>query len=92
MSLCPQCGHAMDLASWATNPKRGKAPKPGDLTVCIRCAAVLAFGGDMRLERAPADAVDSLQREHPAAAAKLRQVRRAIILMGPREPIAATRQ
>lgn len=48
---CPQCGAKHWLASAVHTPERW-APKPGDLSVCIRCAAVLVFEDGMYLRGA----------------------------------------
>lgn len=55
---CPACGHAFALAT----VMRGSArmPKPGDLSVCIRCGEFLAFGVGLVLVRASLDDVGSL--------------------------------
>lgn len=44
-SPCPNCGYAMDAVTAAFEDVR---PKPGDVTVCIKCAALLEFTDDMR--------------------------------------------
>lgn len=45
---CPACGHRL---THATGISTDSPPEPGDLSVCIRCAAVLIFGPDMVLEK-----------------------------------------
>jgi hypothetical protein len=49
-SPCPCCGYELDAATAAFEDVR---PAQGDLTVCIKCAALLEFTHDMRY--APAD-------------------------------------
>ena len=46
VSRCPDCGYAMDAAS----PVSGNAdeePRPGDLSVCLDCGAVLVFTNEL---------------------------------------------
>jgi hypothetical protein len=57
-TYCPDCGALIDGAMCPAN--EDARPVEGDLTVCIYCAAVLAFGPSMRLVRAPEEAW-----EHP---------------------------
>ena len=45
-SRCPCCGLLNDGASGGPTK-----PEPGDLTVCIGCAAMLQFGQTLELER-----------------------------------------
>jgi hypothetical protein len=56
---CPSCGYLADAAT----PVRGMSeavPKPGDITMCIRCGNVLKFG--QSLDLLPVD-VDTLPAE-----------------------------
>lgn len=41
---CPNCTHILEEATGVTTDD---APKPGDVTLCIYCAAVLVFTDDM---------------------------------------------
>lgn len=43
---CPHCEHILEGATGVTTQN---APKPGDVTLCIYCAAVLVFQDDMRV-------------------------------------------
>ena len=45
---CPVCG----LFLTATTSYEGEYPKPGDVTVCVKCRKVLVFGEAMDLELA----------------------------------------
>lgn len=45
---CPVCFYRVDSASCVTD--EGAQPKPGDLTVCFRCAAPLKFVERHQLE------------------------------------------
>lgn len=38
---CPECGTVLDRHDSMTHP--GDAPSPGDITVCIKCAAVSEY-------------------------------------------------
>jgi hypothetical protein len=69
---CPNCGYGLDAATAAFEDVR---PKPGDLTVCIKCAALLEFTDGMGY--APANtlqlSLDTLEQlaEVQAAARKM---------------------
>ena len=41
---CPLCGHRIDRAS---SPRK-TMPRPGDIAVCVCCAAALVFGESLR--------------------------------------------
>lgn len=72
LSPCPNCGYGMDAATAAFEDVR---PEPGDLSVCIKCAALLEFTHDMKF--APADtrrlSLDTLE--------QLAQVQAAVRMM-----------
>jgi hypothetical protein len=67
-SRCPDCDRVQDAAGDVYG--HGEAPKPGDVTVCLDCAAVLQFGPRMELvrvtrreyRRLPRDTRDQLDR------------------------------
>ena len=44
--FCPAC---FTMVECATNMTGADAPKPGDAVVCLYCAAVLEFDGNMML-------------------------------------------
>lgn len=48
---CPSCGHKLDAAT-ATSANM-QAPEPGDLSLCIECAAFLRYTRLMTLEILP---------------------------------------
>jgi hypothetical protein len=52
--LCPDCGAQMDALTCVNNAKFNGA-KPGDLTVCLECVAVLVFTADLKLRAATLD-------------------------------------
>ena len=47
-TLCPECGYAFDSAESMMGHRR---PEPGDLSVCLSCAALLVFDADLRPSR-----------------------------------------
>lgn len=57
---CPSCRHAVNSAS----NMHGKRPLPGDITVCVRCAAVSQFDVKMRLNPVTQKQLDQLPPEH----------------------------
>jgi len=51
---CPVCNGKLDAATAAVNSKGeiipdSARPKPGDLTICFYCAALLQFAPDMTI-------------------------------------------
>ena len=44
-SYCPGCNYRFDRATSTFDDQ--VRPKPGDITICIKCATVLIFNGDM---------------------------------------------
>lgn len=71
--LCPACGEALDAA---TNVTGTLQPEPGDVTVCIGCAAVLRFSADLKLKTI---AIDSLPQDNRGAV--LRRVREGVLAL-----------
>ena len=49
--VCPVCGTMADRAS-DPDPKTENYPKPGDLSLCWQCGALLQFDIELRLTRA----------------------------------------
>jgi hypothetical protein len=47
-SACPRCGTPVDAATGVFDARDG-SPGPGDVTVCLYCAAVSVFDADLRL-------------------------------------------
>jgi len=70
-SFCCECGASFDRAS---GPDK---PRPGDLTLCIRCVSLNVFADDLTT-RKPTD------EEYLAAAADsdVQEMRRAILAVG----------
>ena len=73
-ALCPGCGEFLDDCT-PTGPGRVQ-PRPGDVTVCAYCAAVLVFDGEPVSVRLPTNAEVTELRGMP----RLAQVRTAAIL------------
>ena len=46
---CLECGVLLDGACVVNNETR--KPEPGDVSVCIRCGHIMAFGDDMQLRQ-----------------------------------------
>jgi hypothetical protein len=77
--FCPKCGYSFNHTSNLTGKGR---PKPGDITLCMRCGQILLFRPDLTVELA-ADEQAVLAELKPEARRKLVLARFAIILIGP---------
>ena len=53
MQLCPNCGYELDAATKVEGSKG--APEPGDVTVCMGCAALLQWDSEKKLTPARLD-------------------------------------
>ena len=51
-SPCPICGYVMDAATMVNG---SAGPKPGDVSICMRCGAVNLFGEDLTIRAPTAD-------------------------------------
>jgi hypothetical protein len=60
VSKCPECQRAAPYATACTDEDApDKAPEPGDVTVCMKCAALLQYDAAMQLVPLPiAEAVE----------------------------------
>lgn len=56
-STCPCCSAYFSACSGIDH---SHAPKPGDFSVCIQCAAVLRFLADLTIAEVSNDDIDSL--------------------------------
>jgi hypothetical protein len=74
-SECPHCRHRLNACSTLDTPR---APRPGDLSVCIGCGEVVQFGARLELQRAP---VRVLIRLKPRERAELRKAQSAVRAM-----------
>jgi hypothetical protein len=45
MAICPHCGYHMDRA---TDPFEAGAPKPDDLSVCVKCGELSMFDEELK--------------------------------------------
>lgn len=60
-ALCVACGYAFDAAANISGSRR---PKPGDLSICLSCGALLVFDTDLRpSRRATSDDVRGMPQE-----------------------------
>lgn len=62
VSQCPCCRHELGMSTYVGGKRDHAPPKPGDLTVCLYCAALLQFNpalGVVRLSAVPSDADDA---------------------------------
>jgi hypothetical protein len=50
---CPHCGQELDAAT--DTFRVGARPKPGDISVCLYCAAILQFNAALQLEAVTGD-------------------------------------
>jgi hypothetical protein len=46
LSMCTNCGYEMDTASGVTHKE---APKPGAISICLKCSHIMAFGDGLKL-------------------------------------------
>lgn len=76
--VCPSCGCVFDRVTGITERF---VPKPGDVTICFSCGAVLMFGPDMRTEAAPPDVEADLPDDVQALIRHIR--RRGVIRRDP---------
>lgn len=74
---CPRCGYEHDQQECLTSPKA--TPRPGDLTVCIRCAELLVFDGQGGV-RQPTDG----ERAEYEPEVQIAELRRAIQIINQR--------
>lgn len=84
-SMCPACGHLASAAS--TLGEVNYQPEPGDISLCIRCAAVNVFAADLTITEAPADLMPKLREEDPGAARSIDRMRRVILALSAADPI-----
>ena len=52
-TICPACLYAQDSVSEVTKRKLSVQPKPGDITICLNCGALLEFGKGLKLSSLP---------------------------------------
>ncbi len=52
VQTCPACEHVLSAASSVYDDER---PRPGDMSICVECRAILVFTNRMTLRRATVD-------------------------------------
>jgi hypothetical protein len=77
-SFCLKCGHTVDAAS---NIVGGGKPKPGDITICLNCSALLQFDAQLRLMLT--DEAQMMREMKPRQRAKVEHARQIIQRLGP---------
>lgn len=75
VTYCPACLYKFDRASDFDG--LGTKPKPGDATLCMRCAAILEFDSDLRPKMPSAQMLADIDAD-PKLSAQLDQGQRAI--------------
>ena len=56
---CPKCNVEVDRVSHH-NFKAERAPKPGDLSVCIQCGQICVLSDDLKLEKVSIEKLSKL--------------------------------
>lgn len=72
MSHCPFCLEPADRASAVDHEF---SPKPGDVSVCLKCQGVVMFGEHMELLPAPAEVVAEVTLELSRAQKAIKRAR-----------------
>jgi hypothetical protein len=62
-SPCPSCGQPLNAAVAPDTPEA--RPQPGDLSMCLCCAAFVFFNDDMTLRAATDEELDDLAANPP---------------------------
>jgi hypothetical protein len=84
LAICPACGHSLNAADSVAPPHR--KPEPGDWTVCIGCAGVLEFDGNLRFTAIPEPALELELKRNPILAKTVLAIRKMHAALGrPRE-------
>jgi hypothetical protein len=73
-NTCPFCGYVADRAANTSGKRR---PKPGDVSVCLKCTQPSFFGDDMMM-RKPTAAEEVELSSDSEAAKQCRLLRRAM--------------
>ena len=68
-AICPKCGYRMDKVLRYAD--RELEPQPGDIALCFKCAAILAFTDDLGLRCANAQELDDLNFDETIIAAQM---------------------
>lgn len=62
-SACPNCNRLMDRATGVSD--QNAVPKPGDLTLCISCAAISRYGDQLQLQPLEFGALEQIALDNP---------------------------
>ncbi|TXH11785.1 MAG: hypothetical protein E6R04_00725 [Spirochaetes bacterium] len=68
--ICPNCGYTHNRASLVSDAEQ-EPPKPGDITICLNCAAVLSFDKDTNQVLMSSEDFEKLQEEEKTHVLKL---------------------
>ena len=60
---CPCCGTLLDAATPVNNKDGNIAPRPKDISICIKCGEILYYSDDMKLEKLPKILFDEMDIE-----------------------------
>ena len=74
---CPVCLNPLDCATETPGPKG--APEPGDLSLCLFCAALLVYDPDMSLRKITMAEWNALTPQGREYVSRVRNVTRRII-------------
>jgi hypothetical protein len=83
-SLCPHCGYKFDAV---TNMDGDTGPKPGDWTLCLRCAGPMMFDAALRPAMPEAGHYEALRQNAPDLHRQLERHRAAILQLARIHPI-----
>ena len=64
-SACLGCGYKID-ASGSPDGRPTKGPQPGNLSICLRCGAVMAYAEDLSLRPLTDDEVREISQDDDA--------------------------
>lgn len=78
-AACPSCGKVLDAAS-AVFSKERIEPRPGDISICIGCAAANQFAEDLTLVSCRLEDVPGM---NPEDIAKIRKLQRLMCAKKP---------
>jgi hypothetical protein len=89
LCMCPACGYVINAATPSPGSRRNAVPKPRDITLCLRCAAILMYDDAMTPRRLSGDEMAQLAVEQPRQMEHVRQEQRRVVvfnLLHPRPP------
>ncbi len=61
-SKCTRCGYVMDMATTLEDPEI-HLPKPGDISLCMRCGLLSVFDENLRLQPPSDEKIEKLMRD-----------------------------